>query len=87
LQVSVRPTGGNVTVSFEDKGPGIAPEALQHIFEARVSTCTRGSGLGLAIAKQIVEQHGGRIRGRSQPGQGACFEISLPLAPREDLSA
>lgn len=80
LRVSTRQDADAVTVSFEDNGPGIAPEVLANIFEARVTTCASGSGLGLAIAKQIVEQHGGRISAKSKPGQGACFEVVLPLA-------
>jgi signal transduction histidine kinase len=68
-----------------DTGIGIAPEHLPHIFDRfyRVDESrTRGgggSGLGLAIAKNIVEQHGGRISVVSQPGKGSRFTVWLKL--------
>jgi PAS domain S-box-containing protein len=72
----------SVTVSVEDSGIGIEPEALTRIFDrfwqAR-PTPRRGSGLGLAIARGIVEAHGGRIWVESEVGQGSVFSFSLPI--------
>jgi two-component system sensor histidine kinase FlrB len=67
-------------VSFEDKGPGIPAAVLDKIFDARVTTRAGGTGLGLTVAKHIVEQHKGRIRVSSEPGQ-TRFAVELPLAP------
>ncbi|TDU81104.1 heavy metal sensor kinase [Prosthecobacter fusiformis] len=70
--------------TVRDDGPGIAAADLPHIFERfyRADQARTGSsghtGLGLAIAKAIVENHGGSIQVTSSPGQGACFEVSLP---------
>jgi signal transduction histidine kinase len=38
-----------------------------------------GNGLGLAIVKAVAERHGGQVSVESAPGQGACFDVSLPL--------
>jgi signal transduction histidine kinase len=74
---------GLVRVSVADTGPGIPPEQLPNVFDrfwqAR-STRRAGAGLGLAIAKGIVEVHGGEISVRSDPGQGATFTFTLPVA-------
>ena len=65
--------------------PGIAPADQAKIFEefqqADSSTTKEkgGTGLGLAIAKQIVEMHGGRIWVESTLGQGATFQMQLPI--------
>jgi signal transduction histidine kinase len=62
-----------------DNGPGISPEAREHIFEPYFTTKPTGTGLGLAIVKKIVLEHGGEIDVESSTG-GAVFRISLPLA-------
>jgi len=66
---------------LEDTGPGIAPEIAGRLFQP-FSTHGKehGTGLGLSICKKIVEDHGGRIGVRSEPGRGAIFAFTLPLA-------
>ncbi|MGZ5212359.1 MAG: sensor histidine kinase [Actinomycetota bacterium] len=70
-----------------DRGPGIEPELLPHIFDRFVrgdrarSRPDGGTGLGLAIAREIVEAHGGRIWVASRPGGGALFGFALPAEP------
>ncbi len=72
-------------VTVADRGVGIAPEHLPHLFErfyradkSRSST-TGGNGLGLAICESVVEGHGGSIDVESAVGKGAVFTVRLPL--------
>ncbi len=66
-------------IEVADDGPGIAPDALERIFDPHFSTKPHGSGLGLTSARQIVEYlHGGRLQCESVPGQGSRFTICLP---------
>ena len=74
-------------ISVEDNGPGIDAEILPRIFEPLFSTKNFGTGLGLCIAKQLVEQHGGTIWAKSEPGQGTVFRIRLPFAAAETAAA
>ena len=68
-----------------DRGAGIAPEKLRHIFdrlytqEDSRSSALGGSGLGLAIAQSIVLRHGGRIWAQSRQGVNT-FSAELPMA-------
>lgn len=66
--------------SVEDSGCGIAPEQIDHLFEAfhQVSSTEEGVGLGLAICKQIVTLMGGHVHVTSQPGEGSCFDVHIP---------
>ena len=69
-------------VAVSDKGPGIPPDDLERIFEARVRLDperSEGSGLGLALARAIAEGHGGSLSVASSPGSGATFTLSLPF--------
>jgi signal transduction histidine kinase len=68
-------------IRISDSGMGIAPETLPHIFEPFFSTRGKGLGLGLPIALRIAEEQGGTIRCQSTQGEGASFEIILPVTP------
>jgi PAS domain S-box-containing protein len=77
---------GCARIEIADTGPGIPPDVLPHIFEPFFTTKDegQGTGLGLSLVYGIVENHGGRIKAFSEPGQGARFVIELPLTPRAD---
>jgi two-component system sporulation sensor kinase A len=77
LTVSMQHTASSVLLSFEDTGPGIAPESRDKIFQPFFSTKSIGTGLGLTIAKNIVEAHGGVIWYEGQE-HGSAFVIQLP---------
>ncbi len=78
----------SVQVCVQDTGRGIPSEALGHLFERfyRVPDdqgYTTGTGLGLSIAKQIIQQHGGRIWVESTYGSGSRFCFVLPTDSAE----
>jgi two-component system, OmpR family, phosphate regulon sensor histidine kinase PhoR len=78
-----------IEVCVQDDGPGIPAEALERVFERfyRVDKARSrdqgGTGLGLAIVKHIVQSHGGKVWARSEPGKGAGFYFTLPVAHAE----
>ncbi len=73
--------GDELNVEVEDSGTGIAPEIAARLFQPFATFGKKtGTGLGLSICKRIIEAHKGHIRARSEPGRGAIFAITLPLA-------
>ncbi len=72
--------GAAVEVSIRDNGPGIPPEIRSKIFDPFFTTKEKGTGLGLSVVYGIVQRHGGTVRVESEPGQGTCFTIRLPVA-------
>jgi signal transduction histidine kinase len=82
-----QPGENEVITEIEDTGKGIAPEILPRLFEAFATFGkARGSGLGLSICKKVIEDHGGWIKARSEPGKGAIFSFSLPIAAAQPRS-
>jgi PAS domain S-box-containing protein len=81
LRIRLRRTDGLIQVTFEDDGPGIAPEILPNIFDPFYTTKRpgRGTGLGLSICKAVLKEHSGNIEAASAPGGGAVFTVSLPI--------
>jgi len=87
VTVSAMVEDGEAVIEVTDDGPGIAPDALPHLFDpfVRVSAAprgTRGIGLGLAVARGLAEAHGGRLEARPRAGGGAVFRLVLPLEMR-----
>jgi len=68
-----------IVVRVQDTGPGIAPERLDEIFGAFMTTKPQGTGLGLFICRVIVERHGGELTAFSDGKSGALFQFSLPI--------
>ncbi len=84
VHIRVTTTRSEVLTRIVDRGPGIAEEDLERIFEpfgrAPAGEERGGSGLGLAIARGFAEGNGGRVWAESRHGQGASFVLALPLA-------
>ncbi|MDD2794934.1 ATP-binding protein [Acidocella sp.] len=74
-----------IQADIEDDGPGIAPEAMEAVFEPfrRLETSrnreTGGSGLGLSIARNIFHAHGGDVTLQNLPGGGLRARVTLPV--------
>ena len=91
VQVTVRSSGQEASVSVSDRGIGIAPQDQARIFEqferAVGKHVAPGLGLGLYITQQIVQAHGGRIDVHSSPGEGSTFTVHLPRRSAPALPA
>lgn len=94
ITVRLQETHQNVLISISDEGLGIPKKDLNKIFDRfyRVDKARSremgGTGLGLAIAKEVIQQHKGRIWVESEEEKGSTFYISLPyesIADEEDL--
>lgn len=84
VTVRLSKRGGALIVEVHDNGPGIAPDALPHIFDRfykadAARARSSGSGLGLAITEENVRLHGGTIHARNARGSGALFTVELPF--------
>lgn len=89
IRISAGCQGQDVTIIFEDSGPGIPVEDRQRIFEkfGQVKgTERRGAGLGLTFCEMAVEAHNGRIEvGDSAMLGGALFQVTLPVKQENKL--
>jgi two-component system C4-dicarboxylate transport sensor histidine kinase DctB len=68
-----------LSLQVMDSGPGIDPQTQEKIFDPFFTTKVSGGGLGLPTLQGIVLRHQGSISVDSEPGNGACFTVLLPL--------
>ena len=88
IGIGARRSKDAIAVTVEDRGPGIAPVDLPHVFEpfyrgrrwrpTQSRKEARGNGLGLSLVQQIIESHGGRVSVGSSAAEGTVFTIHLP---------
>ena len=78
--------GDSVQVNISDSGAGIEPEHINRIYDPFFTTKNvpregqaRGTGLGLSVTYGIIQEHAGKIRVDSQPGQGTTFHLEFPM--------
>ncbi len=83
VRVTSKREAGEAVVSVADDGPGIDAATRERLFEPFFTTkpVGKGTGLGLYVSYEIVQNHGGELRVVSEPGQGATFEMRVPLEP------
>jgi signal transduction histidine kinase len=94
IRVGLSREGHRACVAVEDRGTGISAADIPRLFTPFFRSANgrpksaEGAGLGLSIAKRLATLFGGQLTLTSQPGQGSCFVLRLPLAePREDSTA
>jgi PAS domain S-box-containing protein len=80
LTIETRAKNNDIVIKIKDTGPGIPGETKAKIFDAFFTTKqkVKGVGLGLSVCYGIIKDHGGEIRVKSKPGEGATFSIKLP---------
>ena len=83
IEVGAHVRDGTGVVTVRDHGPGLAEDALEHVFDrfwrgdsARAGV---GAGLGLAIVAAIADEHGGSATAVNASGDGARFTLELPI--------
>ena len=82
-----RDEGGRVRLTVQDAGVGLAPQAMDRIFEAFYTTKTEGMGMGLSVSRSIIERHHGRLCAAPNDGPGATFSFSIPCGPASATGA
>lgn len=91
VAIRARRDGNEVVVSVADEGAGIAPDEQERIFDrfyqSQNGNHARGTGIGLTIAQRFTAQHGGRIWVDSEPGHGATFSFTMPVAAGQLVGA
>lgn len=80
LRIWADPNGteGQVCLNIEDNGNGIAPQAIDRVFDPFYTTKEKGVGLGLSIVYSILKEHGGRVAVQSAEGRSTLFQVYLP---------
>lgn len=84
LVLAMRREGDQGLLTVRDNGPGITPEALQHIFEPFFSTKPGGLGLGLSLCESLARGMEGTLSVRPVAPRGAEFTLALALAQGQD---
>jgi two-component system sensor histidine kinase PilS (NtrC family) len=82
VHVRVGATDDEAELVVLDRGPGVAPELREKLFDTFYSGTARGTGLGLAIVKRVADAHGGRVEVREREGGGSEFAFVIPRGER-----
>jgi two-component system sensor histidine kinase KdpD len=88
IDVAVARHGQWIEVTVSDRGPGVAPDEVERIFEplyrpASAPPDVGSAGLGLAIARRLAEAQGGALDYAPRPGGGSVFTLRLPAVDLE----
>jgi two-component system, OmpR family, sensor histidine kinase KdpD len=86
VRISAVRDSGVVRLRIEDAGPGVPPEAMEHLFEkfyrgpGRRGAARQGTGLGLALVRGLAETMGGSATASKSPLGGLAIDVSMPVA-------
>lgn len=87
IHVTLRRQGNTACISVRDDGEGMDAESAAHVFErfwrADGARSTPGTGVGLSIVQAIARAHGGSASVSSEPGEGSCFTLEIPVKTAE----
>jgi signal transduction histidine kinase len=92
VECSKSPDGYGAQIKVSDRGIGIPPAELPHIFEPFyrgrevIAAQIHGNGLGLSLVSHIIDAHGGRVSVESKVMRGTTFILHLPVVAAEELS-
>lgn len=84
IRIESRRFGASVLLELAHDGPRAPGELLEQVFVPFASQRPGGPGVGLGVAQQIVREHGGEIRVRSDGEWGCVFALSLPVFENQD---
>jgi signal transduction histidine kinase len=84
VRVETRSGAGHVQAEVAHDGPKSPGESLDRLFVPFSATRRYGAGVGLAVAYQIVREHGGEIRARSEGDWSSIVTIYLPVRENQD---
>lgn len=84
IRIESRRFGASVLLELAHDGPRVPGELLEQLFVPFASQRPGGPGVGLGVAQQIVREHGGEIRVRSDGEWGTIFALSLPVLENQD---
>jgi two-component system sensor histidine kinase KdpD len=92
IRVTAEAVGGELVLRVRDRGLGVAPADLPHLFErfyrgSAAKAHVSGTGMGLSIARGLLAVEGGRVWAENCPDGGAQFTIAVPVATREAEAA
>lgn len=79
LRIAADIVDAQLIISVRDNGPGFDANVAKHLDEPFFTSKAQGTGLGLAVVRAVAEAHGGSFDLSSEPGQGACATLRLPL--------
>jgi signal transduction histidine kinase len=86
LTLRTRQNGEFSYVEVSDTGAGLTPEECERLFTPYYTSKAHGTGLGLAIVQSVINDHGGRVRVRSESGKGTTFVIELPRTASDETA-